>query len=213
SLSPWIHQQFIEKCHLSGTYQLFEIEPGTDFSAEIQLIKEKELDGFNITVPYKETILNFLDDVDASARNIGAVNTVDCKNGKWIGYNTDGIGFVRSLISSFPELQKSYTKKILILGAGGAAKGVYHGLLEFGYDQITIANRTTKKAYDITNHRHPVIDLKEAEACIGKFDIIIQTTSVGMKPNIDQAVIPLKGIKDDVIISDIVYQPIKTKFL
>src|SRR5690625_3525257 len=99
SLSPWIHEQFLKRTNLKGTYSIFEIETTRSFSEEMKKLKKKQLDGFNVTVPYKEKIINYLDEIDEQAERIGAVNTVLCKNNKWIGYNTDGIGYVRSLWS------------------------------------------------------------------------------------------------------------------
>src|SRR5690625_2080200 len=101
SLSPWIHKQFLKQINAQGTYSIFEIKPEYSFAEEMKILKNKHLDGFNVTVPYKEKILHFLDDIDEQAEQIGAVNTVVCKNDQWIGYNTDGVGYVRSLVSKF----------------------------------------------------------------------------------------------------------------
>lgn len=98
SLSPWIHQQFLQQENLQGDYSIIEIHPESNFDEEMKKLREKRLHGFNITVPYKEKILNYLDEIDEQAEQIGAVNTVLCKNGKWIGYNTDGVGYIRSLL-------------------------------------------------------------------------------------------------------------------
>src|SRR5690625_2821476 len=93
SLSPWIHEQFLQRSNLKGSYQLFEIQPEQSFEQQInQLKSNKTLTGFNVTVPYKEKILSYLDEIDGTAQTVGAVNTVLNKDGKWIGYNTDGIG-------------------------------------------------------------------------------------------------------------------------
>src|SRR5699024_5468549 len=99
--------------------------------------------------PYKEKILPYLDEIDKQAMLIGAVNTVLCKDGKWIGYNTDGAGYVRSLISKYPFLSDRKSEPVLVLGAGGAAKGIYHALVDYGFSHITIANRTIDKAKKI----------------------------------------------------------------
>lgn len=213
SLSPWIHQQFLEQYKMDGTYELFEITPKDNFSQKLSNLKESGVNGFNVTVPYKETVLNFLDKIDESAEQIGAVNTIHCENGKWVGYNTDGIGFVRSLEYEYPELTQRKSSQILIIGAGGAAKGIYHGLMRHGYTNITIANRTLKKAVLITENDQSVLNLEEAADQLSSFDVIIQTTSVGMKPNIDQTVLSLQGLNSYTIVCDIVYQPLLTKFL
>lgn len=210
SLSPWIHQQFLSQGQVTGKYELMETS-STDFDKQMNHMKEKALHGFNVTVPYKETILPYLDELDKSAEQIQAVNTVLCTDGKWKGYNTDGIGYVKALEQAYPTVTNK--DAILLLGAGGAAKGIYHGLLQAGYTNITIANRTLERAELITQQRHPVIHLVEAEQTTEQYDIIINTTSVGMNPHSDQSVIHLQRIKDATIVSDIVYQPIQTKFL
>lgn len=220
SLSPWIHERFLSKANLQGTYEINEIDPQHSFEEKIMEMKNnKELNGFNVTVPYKQKIIPYLDSLDKNAKTLGAVNTVLNKDGKWIGYNTDSTGYVRALETKYPELTKERkSKHVLILGAGGAARGIYCGLDFAGYVNIDIANRTTEKAWEIAELRSEltntdILTLKEAENNLLKYDIIIQTTSVGMKPNTENTIIHLKSIKKDVIVSDIVYQPIKTKFL
>src|SRR5690625_1637985 len=125
SLSPWIHETFLRRTNLHGSYTLMEISSKQSLTDAINTLKQKNLHGFNITVTYKEKIIPYLQGMDEHAKHIGAVNTVLCKNGEWIGYNTDGIGYVRSLQNHFPELKEEKEKQILILGAGGAAKGIY----------------------------------------------------------------------------------------
>src|SRR5699024_3355646 len=94
-------------------------------------------------------VMDYLDEVDEEALKIGAVNTVLCKNNRLIGYNTDGIGYVRSLEQKFPKLSEKKDSPILILGAGGAAKAIYHGLMYAGYKHITIDNPTIKNTTQI----------------------------------------------------------------
>src|SRR5690625_4039446 len=99
-------------------------------------LKRKELDGFNVTVPYKQTIIPYLDEIDTEAESIGAVNTVLNDNGRWIGYNTDGKGYLRALENKFPKLLADKTNKILILGAGVAARGIYYALCASCLDSV-----------------------------------------------------------------------------
>ncbi len=213
SLSPWTHQQFLDRTNLQGEYQLIEIAPEQDFDKEIRKVRQMALDGFNITVPYKEKMMDHLDEIDEYARKIGAVNTVLCKNNRWIGYNTDGIGYVRSLQSKFPSLKVNKDIQILLLGAGGAAKGIYHALLRHGFHHVTIANRTTNNAKTIVGKNHEVLTLETAKERIDQFDLIIQTTTVGMNPASNESIMSLEGIKSGTIVSDIIYQPLMTKFL
>lgn len=218
SLSPWIHNQFLEKAGIEGTYSIMEINPDDSFERELQRIKDSQIDGFNVTVPYKKQIIAHLDDLDENAKVIGAVNTVVCKNGKWIGYNTDGIGYVIALKNKFRGIFLDKTNRILIIGAGGAAYGIYYGLASEGFTQIDIANRTTSSANAIaelgdTNVKTEILPLDKAEKVISGYDLIIQTTSVGMKPNTETAIISAESINENSVVSDIIYQPLNTKFL
>ncbi|MEI3606878.1 shikimate dehydrogenase [Pseudogracilibacillus sp. SE30717A] len=215
SLSPWIHEQFFRRTNIEGTYSIFEIDSHRSFSEAIKQLKSKNLHGFNVTVPYKEKILDYLDELDGQAEQIGAVNTVLCKNGKWIGYNTDGTGYVRSLLTKFPSLEKNNNLKILLLGAGGASKGIYYALIHKGFRNVSIANRSTEKAQNLLDNQTigNVLTLNEAEKTLSEFDIIIQTTSVGMKPHEEKKIISLTNVNENVIVSDIVYQPLMTAFL
>ena len=216
SLSPWIHTQFMEKTNITGSYKIFEIDLNTDFKQAIAELREKNINGFNITVPYKEKIISELDSLDDQAKRIGAVNTVLNYKGQLIGYNTDGLGYVKSLEMAYPKI-KTTDIKILLLGAGGAARGIYNGLKGSGYLNIDIANRTIEKAEEIkktfTKGETKVMSLQAAEQVLDQYDLIVQTTSVGMKPNVAEEIVNLTKLKPNVIVSDIVYQPIMTQFL
>ncbi|WP_164216240.1 shikimate dehydrogenase [Virgibacillus sp. YIM 98842] len=218
SLSPWIHKHFLKKAGLEGEYTIYEIDQKTSLGLEMEKLKSKQLHGFNVTVPYKQKILPLLDKVDDTARKMGAVNTVVNENGIWTGYNTDGIGYLRSLESKFPELFRDKSNSILVIGAGGAARGIYAALSDEGFNHIDIANRTENSAVQISEignkkTKTTILTLKEAELAAGNYDIIVQTTSVGMKPAKDRSIISLEHIKETAIASDIIYQPINTVFL
>jgi|SRR5690625_1878531 len=218
SLSPWIHQKFLRKAGLKGEYNLHEIDPAASFEDEIEKLKLSQVNGFNVTVPYKQDIIPLLDNVDTAAQKMGAVNTAVNNNGIWTGYNTDGVGYLRSLESKYPELLSDKSSRILIIGAGGAARGIYVVLSQDGFSRIDIANRTEKSAAHILKKRNErttsrFLTLAEAEQFAGYYDLIIQTTSVGMKPVEEKSIFSLGNIKSDAIVSDIIYQPINTAFL
>lgn len=218
SLSPWIHERFLKQSKIKGKYTLYEINPEENFEKAIENLTSKQIAGFNITVPYKQKIIPYLDQLDKEARDIGAVNTVKHSNGKWIGYNTDGKGYVRSLYKKYESLFINKNKKVLIIGAGGAARGIYYALLGEGLETINITNRTPDKAEEIIQLNDiginsEVLSLQTAEEQAHEYDVIIQTTSVGMKPRSNEMIINLSALKEGCIVSDIVYQPIKTKFL
>lgn len=217
SLSPWIHQQFLRQIDRNGTYLIYETKR-EQFQETIKKMKEDKLDGFNVTVPYKQTIMNYLDELDPYAAEIGAVNTVVIQNGKWIGYNTDGTGYLTAIESQFPMLFNG-EKRVLILGAGGAARGIFYALCRASFHTVDIANRTIEKATDLlplnitdkVNSR--ALSFQEAEESVQDYNLIIQTTSVGMKPAVKEQIISLQYVNRDTVVSDIVYQPLMTQFL
>ncbi|MCT1903841.1 shikimate dehydrogenase [Oceanobacillus sojae] len=212
SLSPWIQSSFLERSGIEGSYTLHEIPSEEVFGEEIKKLKEAKVNGFNITVPYKETIIPYLDKMDVTAERVGAVNTVSLEGNSWVGYNTDGIGYVQALRDKFPDIDKNIDVPIIILGAGGAARGIFHGLVQAGYNNLTLANRTRSKCEDIIKGTSAsVITLEEAEKNIGAYDVVIQTSSVGM--NEAKQIIDLSNIQKGTIVSDIVYQPLDTQFL
>ncbi|HEX6593123.1 MAG TPA: shikimate dehydrogenase [Bacillota bacterium] len=219
SLSPWIHHEFLERAGLTGSYDLLEIHPTESFSRRVAELKQSGIHGFNVTVPYKQTIIPYLDELDEQAEKIGAVNTVFHHNGKWIGFNTDGVGYVRSLEYAFPHLfQSNQKERFLIIGAGGAARGIYVALVLAGIPEIDLANRTVEKAEDIAKRKPEetstsIMTIDEAAQRLDDYGVIIQTTSVGMKPHEDEMIMSVDQLKEGSIVSDIVYQPIMTKFL
>ncbi|MEW9675833.1 shikimate dehydrogenase [Lentibacillus sp. L22] len=219
SLSPWIHEQFLERTGLNGSYMLEEIAPEQSFAQRITDLRNRSVNGFNVTVPYKQKIIPFLDEVSDGAKQIGAVNTVVNRDGKWIGYNTDGKGYVRSLCEQYPEISQNKALKIAIIGSGGAARGIYHALVTEGFRFIDIANRTISNAEAIAKLQQDqtntmVLSLETFMQAVPEYDLIIQTTSIGMKPNQEQSIFPTDvSFKPGSIASDIIYQPIETTFL
>ncbi|MGM8214182.1 shikimate dehydrogenase [Bacillaceae bacterium W0354] len=213
SASPMIHNTFFEQVNLLGRYELFEIN---EFELEdiIEHFIHNQFVGFNVTIPYKEKIIPLLNELDESARQLQAVNTVKITNGKLIGYNTDGIGYVESL-KSFDASFFNRNHSILIIGAGGAAKGIYYTLQNFAFKKIDLANRNLNNAKQICQsyNNSQVLTLSEAEQVLGEYDLIIQTTPVGMNPYDNEQILSLKNIKTNTIVSDIVYNPKWTKFL
>ena len=216
SLSPWIHTELLKLARIEGEYKLY---PGKEeeLPSVLRRLRESSINGFNITVPYKERILDYLDEIDPEAERLGAVNTVVQRNGKWKGYNTDGEGYVRSIQRSFPPLLQKQAS-ILLLGAGGAARGIYNALMKLPLERVDIANRSLSKAEQFLTMQmgrsdSSILSYEEAEQQLNHYDLIIQTTSVGMKPAINHQIIPLYNIKKNAVVSDIVYQPIMTAFL
>lgn len=170
--------------------------------------------GWNVTVPHKSAIIPYLDEIDQTAEIMNAVNTVEVlSDGSLRGSNTDGVGFVQSLEEMFG--QQCIGKKILIIGAGGAARGICFALHEAGYNEQFITNRTFEKAEqlaaDLPNAK--AVSIHEAEQAIHEFGLVVQTTSVGM--NFADAGMPLnpERITKGTVVADIIYNPLETEFL
>jgi shikimate dehydrogenase len=185
-------------------------------SSAIEGIRGLGIAGLNVTIPHKVSVMEYLDEIDPLAKKIGAVNTIVNDSGRLIGFNTDGVGYVTSLKETLKENSLT-TKSILIIGAGGAARAIYFSLLAEGVERIDIANRTVENARHIieaqTSTKSKSINLHEAETLVNTYDIIINTTSIGMVPMQDEIPIPLGSLKKDTIISDIIYNPLETKWL
>ncbi|ALC81697.1 MULTISPECIES: shikimate dehydrogenase [Bacillus] len=215
SMSPDIHNSAFQDLNLNYYYQAFHVE-NSDLADAIKGIKSLGIKGFNVTVPHKVSIMEYLDDVDESAKQLGAVNTVLHENGKLIGYNTDGNGFLQSIK---PSLSKPLEKNsILVIGAGGAARAIYYTLSKFAPEKIDICNRTLEKAVYLIEHfgagqRGEALTIQEAESNLSEYDVIIQTTTIGMHPDTAEKPISLKMAKDNSLVCDIIYNPLKTALL
>ncbi|MEH6941175.1 shikimate dehydrogenase [Bacillus sp. JJ722] len=215
SMSPDMHNDAFTDQELDAYYNAFHVLP-SHLEEAVKGMKALGVKGFNITVPHKTAIIPLLDQVDQLAATIGAVNTVKYEDGQFIGYNTDGLGFVAGLKE---ELHDSLTeKKTLIIGAGGAARGIYFSLVKEGVHEIDIANRTVSRAQQIIDEnpyeaRSKSLSIKLAEDHLHDYDLIINTTSIGMKPKVDEMPLSLQHLRSDAFVSDIIYNPLETKFL
>ncbi|WP_027417707.1 shikimate dehydrogenase [Aneurinibacillus terranovensis] len=217
SLSPLMHNRAFEVLGLNYRYGAFDIH-SSQLESAVAGIRSLGLRGVNVTVPYKVDVIPYLDEIDEEARLIGAVNTIVNENGRLIGYNTDGRGYVRSLIEECGlQLEQ---ESVLLLGAGGAARGVAVALLRTGVKRLTIANRTVKKAEQLALDLSRVseqatgiraISMEEVAGAITKSTILVQTTSIGMHPNIEESPIPSSLLHPDLLVSDLIYNPLKTK--
>lgn len=215
SMSPNMHNAAFRKLGLNYAYMAFAVNH-SQLRHAVEAIRALSIRGVNVTIPHKVAVMEFLDEIDTEALNIGAVNTIVNENGKLIGYNTDGKGFVRSLVE---ETKVSLVgKRILILGAGGAARAVGVSLAIEGVKEIIIANRSLDKANELSNHLSRLAPssipmfLSECED-LKQVDIVINTTSVGMFPNINDTPISKEFLNSNLLISDLIYNPYETKLL
>ena len=221
SLSPLIHNQIILKHFLNFCYLPFQVAE-TDLNKAIQGIKALNIRGANITFPYKEKIIKFLDEVEESARRIRAVNTIVNNKGILTGYNTDVIGFKKSLQEDGKFVIKE--KKAVILGAGGAARAVVYALLEEEIEEICIFNRTLEKAKKIkqdlssffpkSHIRVFPLEKEDLKDKIEKSHLLVNSTSIGMALRVDNTPLPdEKLFHPNLLVYDLIYHPAKTLFL
>ncbi len=199
---------------IDAHYHPFKVSPD-ELETAIRGLKAIGISGFNVTIPHKSAIIPFLDGVDDLALSIGAVNTVVNDNGKFIGYNTDGYGFIKGLnpyISSFSD------KKVLVIGAGGAARAIYFTMAKMKPFALDITNRTVTKAEELIEAcpfetRSKALSLEDAANHLNEYDVVIQTTMIGMYPNISETPISLRNLNPQSLVCDIIYNPLDTKFL
>lgn len=207
SFSPILHDIIFKKCNLEGKYGLYEVEK-LKLKDTIEKLRQSKIRGFNVTIPYKVEVIKYIDEISPEAKLMGAVNTLDFKDGKIIGYNTDYYGFGAALKNESIEIRG---KKVLILGTGGASKSVYHYLKDNGIGDIIFASRNPKESKDRYPHANIInySDLKDLK----NMDIIINTTPVGMDPNVGTSPVDKNIIIKFKIAVDLIYNPIETEFL
>lgn len=220
SKSPYMHNLSFEKLGLDYVYMAFEIQDNL-IGKSVDAMKILNAKGFNVTMPHKQRIMDFLDEISEDAKIIGSVNTVVNNNGHLIGYNTDGRGLIKALEK---EGQGFKGEKIIIIGAGGASRSISIQLAFEGAREVVIFNRTIKKAQEISatinkeisksTSRALKLDEKLLEKELKDAKILINATSIGMKDTIDKSVITNPNIlHKDLFVADIIYDPLKTKFL
>jgi shikimate dehydrogenase len=215
SMSPLMHNDAFQANGLDSHYQPFLVNSG-ELQKAVEALGVLGVKGFNVTIPHKTAIIPCLDEIDPLAESIGAVNTVVRKADRFIGYNTDGMGFFQSLKESCPFPLED--KRVLIIGAGGAARAIFYSLAASGMNDIDICNRTVAKGEDIIKEcpfscRSAALTIQHAQQELENYDIIVQTTSVGMYPEVDRIPLEVTHIKEGAFISDIIYNPLSTRMI
>ncbi len=222
SLSPVIQNAAIEKADIDYTYIAMPIAP-ENLQVAVEGLKAIDITGFNVTIPHKVAIMQYLDEIDEAAKIIGAVNTVQFKDSKLYGYNTDSIGFINPLIKEHIELKD---KTIVILGAGGACRAVVCGLIQNRVGKIILGVRNPAKGAAMADEFSKTasaygVDIQAYDWHSEKFaqflreaDLLVNTTPLGMQPNVEA--MPPVGweiLNKEAFVYDIVYIPAKTRFL
>ena len=217
SRSPMIHAYWLRQHDLSdqGDYVKRPCEP-EKLTQFITHIEDEGFVGGNVTVPHKENIFKMLDKPQAAAATLGAANTIWIENGQLQGTNTDGYGFLANLDERHPGWDgTAHLKKgALVLGAGGASRAIIHVLLQRGFDEVLIANRTLARAEDLVTQFGPkcrAIAIAEVSPKTCHPAFIVNTTSIGM--NDGKSPLELAGFSTDKIVHDIVYTPLMTPLL
>ncbi len=205
SLSPKLHNHWFTKNNIKAVYDRKKINEG-DLRSIISQVKEKKINGINVTVPFKKAVIPYLDQLSPEAKQTQSVNTIILSNDNLVGHNTDIAGFTRAIEGLNFNIKG---KKIFILGAGGVVPSIIFALKKMNVSQIIVSNRTKKKAEDLKSQFHSleIVDWGD----IRDFDVIINATSLGLNEetiNLDFS----KSINDK-LFYDVIYNPTETKFL
>ncbi|MDR2700289.1 MAG: shikimate dehydrogenase [Nitrososphaerota archaeon] len=215
SLSPVIQNAAFYALNLDVIYTAFRVKP-SDVANALSGIRALGVLGLNVTMPHKEAVIAHLDWIDDTAKFLNTVNTIHHKNGKMLGYSTDGIGAFRALKENGSDPQG---KRVLIFGAGGAARSIAHALIQEA-DELVILNRTVSEAEKLSELLKRKFGKKISVGSlssevvkekISDSDILLNTTSAGMNPNINQSLVMSDILKSDLTVMDIVYNPYKTQ--
>ena len=218
SISPFIHNSAFEATNTNGVYLAWEVD-ATELAETVANIRRYQMYGINLSMPYKEQVIPYLDQLSAEACLIGAVNTVVNREGTLIGYNTDGKGFFKSLPSF-----KISRKRLVLLGAGGAAKAILAQAILDGVSQISVFVRSSsiektrpylEKIQNATGFRVDLFaleDVQELQDSITKADLLVNATSVGMDGS-SQPIPTSIVLPEKLLVADVIYQPFETPFL
>lgn len=215
SLSPIMHNAAFQALDLDYVFLAFKVKPACVDEA-VNGMRALNIRGLNVTMPHKKTVMESLDRIDLSAQIINSVNTVLNKENLLFGFNTDGIGAVKALKENGVALKG---RKVLLLGAGGAARAIAYAIAKEA-DELAVLNRTVKDAQALarlvekaTNKRivSASLEPEDIDANLQDSDILINATSVGMKPHPEQTPVPIELLRSNLAVMDIVYNPLETK--
>ena len=211
SLSPHMHNAAFDALGMDCNYAVYNVA-SEGLAEGVAMLREKDISGFNVTMPLKQSIMSYLDSTDESCEMVGAVNTVDVRGGRWRGYNTDMDGFLRPLQDRGVEMRGA---RVLVFGAGAAARAATAGLAKEGVGYIHVCNRSRERGQNLVSYLAGLG--VEAEyspippSVGGGFDIVANLSAIGMDGG--SFPVDLSGMPSDTVAYDIVYHPIRTDFL
>jgi len=216
SLSPVMHNAAFKELGLNLVYVAFTVT-STELKDAVLGAKSLGLRGLNVTMPHKNAVMSHLDAVDSTAKSIGAVNTVLNNQGKLIGYNTDGSGAMIALQENGVDLEE---KKLVLLGAGGAAKAIAYQAAQ-DVEELVILNRTPEKAKKLAEAlksfgakvKGGTLSSEVLKQELPTTDILVNATSVGMHPDVDSSPVPSDLLHSNLSVMDIIYNPLETRLL
>lgn len=224
SLSPKIHTAALKACGLEGDYSLFPIHPDDKQGLKDLLgrVRSGEMTGLNVTIPLKQDVIEFLNELTPTAKTIRAVNIIYLRENKLIGDNTDAPGFLSDLKKNLATVtRRSRDLNALVLGAGGSARAVVYALVNDGW-KVTIYARRHEQADELAVHFENVNAARlnfqtfkpfdKLRTALSNFQLIVNTTPLGMSPNIDQSPLPDNlSLPSHVFVYDLIYNPRETK--
>ncbi len=219
SLSPKIHAAALQACGLDGDYSLFPVQPDDEHGLQDLLarVRSKEIHGLNVTIPHKQNVIPWMDELTPTAKAIGAVNTIYLRDHKLIGDNTDATGFIKDLNRFLADVQSQIAnrKSAIVLGAGGSARAIVYALLNDSWN-ITVAARRLEQSQQLVDSfpSYPLRTTDFTNLRLSTFDLLVNATPLGMTPNIDQSPLPENlSLPRHAAIYDLVYNPRETKFV
>jgi shikimate dehydrogenase len=215
TLSPIMHNAAYEALQLDYAFLAFRVK-AAEVANAVNGMRALNIRGLNVTMPHKTTVINHIDRVDLSAQIINSVNTILNKENMLFGFNTDGVGALKALKENGVEFKG---RKVLLLGAGGAARAIAYVMAKEA-DELAVLNRTIRQARSLVKLLEKSFNKKIAAGSLSSSDIqtnlqdsdiLINATSVGMKPKTDETVVPPKLLRKNLAVMDIVYNPFETK--
>ena len=219
SISPSFQNAAFANLRIEATYEAWPVDP-VWLPERVKALRQSDVLGANVTIPYKELVMPLLDEIDDWALKIGSVNTIVNRSGLLVGYNTDTVGFIRA-ISEYGNYEPS-GQDVLLIGAGGAARAAAHALIETKVNTLWIANRTYERAKRLADEFSGIGKVKPIELDGAEFgksassvSLIVNSTSLGMKHTSEAHINPLEGviIESSDLVNDMVYNPLDTPML
>lgn len=215
SLSPVFQSAAFAHCGLDVVYERWDT-PAAKLAERIASLRDGEVLGANVTIPHKEAVIPLLDEMGGQSARMGAVNTIVNRDGRLFGFNTDGPGFVAALKAE--AVFDPAGKRMLLLGAGGAARGIAFALAEANAAAVAIANRTRERAARLADEvggPGGIVRAVPLDVALGEYDCVVNCTSVGMHGGPEPAGLPvgLDDARPGSLVVDIVYAPELTPFL